>query len=121
MKRVKSRAEVQEICFELADGTEWVFALDMAALALLEEEGADAMGRFKELLENFSAKPASASTELLYFGLRARQPDITLDEVRERLPATMNVLTALLEAIDAAMPEMGIGETDPTVPPLRRL
>ena len=121
MKRVKSRAEVQEICFELADGTEWVFALDMEALSLLEEEGSDALGRFREILEQFSQKPVSACTELLYFGLRARQPEITLDEVRKRLPPTMDVMTALLEAIDAAMPEMGIGEADPTVPPLRRL
>lgn len=121
MKRVKSRAEVQEICFELADGTEWIFALDMEALALLEEESPDALGRFRELLENFSRKPVSAATELLYFGLRARQPGITLEEVRRKLPATMDVLTALIEAIDAAMPEMGIADQDPTAPPQGRL
>ncbi len=117
MKRVKSAAQVQEICFELADGTEWIFALDMQAMAILEEESTEAMGRFRELLMNFSQKPITAATELLYFGLRARQPEITLDEVRQRLPATLDVLNALLSAVDAAMPEMGIDGADPTTPP----
>ena len=52
MKRVKCAAKVTEVVIELPGGEEWVFAMDMAAMANMVEGGRD----ISELMEEYRSR-----------------------------------------------------------------
>jgi hypothetical protein len=115
MKRVKCAASVTEVAIELPGGEEWIFAMDMGAMAMMLENGREISTLFRE----YEAKPVSTLAEILYYGLKDRQPEITLEDVRRRSIPTSALLSAITDAIADALPDGDAG-ANPMVPPTAR-
>ena len=116
MKRVKCAGQVSEVILELSGGEEWTFAVDMAFTTLLIEEQRDLAG----MMEEFKRKPVSTLFEVLYYGLKDRQPEITLADVRRRIKPSEALISAVMESFYSFYPEADAGVPNPTMPPMMR-
>ena len=116
MKRVKSAGKVSEVIIEISDNEEWTFAVDMAFTALLIEDGRDLSG----MMDEFRNKPVSSLAEVLYYGLKDRQPEITLSDVRRRIVPSEALISAVMESFFSFFPEADAAAGNPTMPPMWR-
>jgi hypothetical protein len=106
---------VQEIEIRLADGRSLVFALDMAAFALLEDEHEEGAFVFlQSMFERIKTRPVAAFCEVLYLGLRVRQPELTMDELKRIIPFDMDIMNEIYDALNAFLPS----NERPTIPSL---
>lgn len=94
-----------EVPLVLADKREFTLVFDMDAL--IEAEGA--YGKpMHQLAADASQGFLGALRAMLYGALRARHPDVALEEVSDIiLEDTLSVTTALTKALERSMPEPG--------------
>lgn len=99
-----------EATLSLADGRSFTLAFDMEALI----EAESAYGKpLKQLMQDASAGFVGAVRSLIYGGLRARHPEITLREASTILMENSDALSIALEAaLAASMPDPKKGAED---------
>jgi hypothetical protein len=113
-RRIETAVQVEELAFQLPDGREYIFALDMAALAAIEEEHGNALKYLEGLGRAFSEKPVSTLNEILYLGIRSRCPDVTRERIAQEIPPTEAVISAITETLTRMLPAGGAA--NPTTP-----
>ena len=69
-------AKVEPIILEFPDGTTKVIMLNNMALMILNEE----FGDIQELFEDVNEKPFEIISKLIYAGIKATEPNFTLEE-----------------------------------------